>query len=309
MQQFPDESKLPRSADGSEPIRGGSVALNMVLGLFVNRVRDPHVAWKMFLLNGETLFRNVYSSELTDAQLYEAFLKDCEILLVYIEAYLSRYLPNDGSKKFQFIVYFPNYDSIPKDIQRTPSASEISLNKAYRKFTGHFPLTPTMTSYGQYTNRWVLPVGSKARMPHVDLLLWLQKMSLDTRSTFFKWGDPVFLLTSFVTDLYLYRRMDNVELIERYTGLVKTSNQFGTKLLKSKERKDNPNLEIPLNIATHRAFGDDQQIAPIAMRNVRKALIEVALKNRWMIRSFESIVKDITTVTGVTAAELLKVRF
>ncbi len=302
--QFPNEAGLPRSADGSEAILGGSVGLNKILLLFKERsMRDKALAWSLYLLNAFSIFRNVYDSELSNAQLREAFLKDCELFTTYLEAYIS-HLSNRVTASVPLVVYFPNYDRIPPDIRREKTAKALELDQRYQILAKTFPHSPTAVSQGEWSTRWIVPVG-RQMLPHLELARWVQGYAMETHKSAYRWGQDVFLFTHCPIDLHIHKRVPNLSLVESYTAAIKSPLQFGTKF----DTKLVPEAQIPFSVPTHRALGDSVHIAPIATGKIRKSLLEVAVINKWMRQSQEKVASDISYITKTPIAELNRIKF
>jgi len=95
MKQFPDESQMARSEDGSEPIRGGSIGLNRILNTLVAASQgDKRPRFTSVLLNAFTFFFNAYDAEKFQdfAKVEEGFVRDLNIFLDYYDTYLSHVL-------------------------------------------------------------------------------------------------------------------------------------------------------------------------------------------------------------------------
>lgn len=301
MVMFPDESHMERSKDGTEPIRGGSVGWNTIFGLFKNRAASDQTPFAtLFLINLETVFRNNYNKALSHKEIFDACVQDMDLFLVYFEAYLSWVLRGKTSSPIPVVLYIPNYQAIPKDLLRSHPASWELMMSAYDVFRKKFPTTNTLSSQTQFTSRWVVPVGSTT-YPHIELAHWVHNAALENQSGGYTWGDPVCLITRNVIDLHITRRIRSLLLLESYTAQIKTPDQFGSKLIKD--------VPIPFTVGTHRAFGDPVHIKPIVERKTKKELLELAVSHKWMTRSTDGILRDISSVTGVGIAELQRAKF
>ncbi len=302
--QFPNEVGLPRSADGSEAILGGSIGLNKILLLLKERsMHDKTLSWSLYLLNAFSIFRNVYVSDLSNTQLRDAFLKDCELFTTYLEAYIS-HLSNRVVASVPLVVYFPDYGRIPPDIRRERTAKALDMESRYQILAKSFPHSPTSTSQGECTTRWIVPVG-RQMLPHLELARWIQGYAMESHKSAYRWGQEVFLFTHCPIDLHMHKRVPNLFLIESYTAAIKSPLQFGTKF----DTKLVPEAQIPFNVATHRALGDSVHIAPIATGKTRKALLEAAVANKWMRQSQDKIASDISYITKTPIAELNRIKF
>lgn len=301
MVMFPDESHMERSKDGTEPIRGGSVGWNCVFGLFKTRASVDKVPFAtLFLINLETVFRNNYNKTLSAKEIADACVRDMDLFLTYLEAYLAWVLRGKTLPPIPVVLYIPNYHTIPKDLLREHPASWDHMMQAYGIFRKNFPTTKTVSSRTQFTTRWVIPVGVMT-YPHIELSHWVHSTSLENQSGGYTWGDPVCLITRNVIDLHISRRIRSVVLLESFTAQIKTPDQFGTKLVKD--------VPVPFTVGTHRAFGDPVHIRPLVERKTKKELLQLATTNKWMVRSTEGILRDISSVTGVSIAELQRAKF
>ena len=302
MVQFPDESHMPRSQDGSEPIRPGSVGFNRIFGLFKERALKDKVPFaNCFVINLETIFRNNYDKKLSQKEVSDACVQDIDTFLVYLEAYLSWIYGPNPHKPLPVCLYIPNYKSIPKDLLRDHPPSWEMMMHMYHKFTQNFPKLDTLTSCTEYTARYILRVGATT-YPHIELATWLRSFAFEHgKDSAFSWGSPVCLISRNVIDLHLAKRLSNTLLLESYTAELKTPDMFGSKLIKEPT--------IPFNIATHRAFGDSVHLKPLVMRSTKKELITLAEKNRWMTRSYEGILRDVCTVAQVPSSEIRRTAF
>lgn len=306
---FPSTEGLSRSEDGSEFIYGGSVGLNRILGNFQSySMLDASPRWSAYLLNMFTVFRNAYNPKLTDMQNAQMISQDCEYFLLYLDSYLEALPLNQRSKTKPVVFYVPHYDRLPLDIVRnTPKVVDM-LSMFYKLMPSCVPLQSGQVSQSEYTTRFVLQCP-KMELPQVTLAAWLRSYAMQNQSGY-KWNDQIFMFTHSAMDLHLCNRVPGVTLVESYTGATKYPKDFGTKLsVSAKDLEAYPDLIIPFNTVTHRAFGDPLLIKPLVVRNMKKALLEKANDKKWYTRTTDSIISDIKEVTGIKASELVKIRF
>lgn len=291
MVMFPDERSLEHSADGTDLIRPGcSVGFNRILGFFKAWAGgDTQPKWDMFLLNGATIFRNNFDPKKSQAQIYEDFQSDCEMFTLYYEAYLSFCAP--PGTRIPIVVYIPDYSAIPATIAREASPREIEMSRAFMVFqAAQVKLGARLLSAGPFTDRWIIPAGSRQRMPQRDLVDWIHKGISAKQLGSFRWGASVGMVTHCAVDLHMHVKVPRMSLLESYTGIIKPPNQFGTKLVNDK------GVLVPFNKLTHRIFGDPIHIRPAVTGRKRTELKKMAVANNWFRKSDTAIYQDVRSV-------------
>lgn len=296
---FPDTAGLEKSADGSEFIYGGSVAINRVLGLLRNIAGTAqHVDWRVYLINLFTLVDNVHHKDKTPQQIAADVETECTLLAHYIEAYaaLTRPLPITPV----IVFYIPDYHTLPLVVRRPASPGRLLVEQAYAQVRRQLPGQPTEIQRTPASVRLALPVGS-TQLPHRDLRAWL---SLHGPAFGYHPGHPVAMLSHCPLDLHLGRLTPKLMLLERYQGQIKGVQQFGSKL-----SVDSPH--VPLTPHTHRLFGDKLQLSPhpALERKHKQTLLEMAEHHRWLQRTEQEILRDITDVVLIPAQEWQRVKF
>jgi hypothetical protein len=296
MSDFPSTEGLGKSQDGSELVYGGSIAINRQLG----RLRDlagqkDAPPYLLYLINVYTLVDNIYSKDTKVSILEDLLTTEINILTTYIEAYSSHF-NSYMSKSFKptIIFYIPEYNIPSKYRREIDSKTQKGKIKLFydliRKSFGRniVEMSSTGNSY-----RYMLPVGH-VTYPHREIVPIVQRLS--SKIDYMFGSGPVGLISHITLDLHIGRLIPNIHLLERYTGDVLTYSQFGKKLDKGGR--------VPFNVYTHRAFGDDLLLEPLVQRKLKKELLEVAEKKRWMRLSPGEIAVHIKDVTGVSIADL-----
>lgn len=297
MRTFPDESGLPRSEDGTKPILGASVGLNEILLTLKRRAgQDRRAHWGLVIVNTFTFFDSVYHKDSSQADLQEAFDVECQKFILYLEGYLSQTTSPDAPVT-PVIFYIPDYSSIPATIARKPNGRYKDMWAKYLKVVSRLPKDSKLTSYSDYTARWGVRLRSKYS-PEIALNDWIHDRYMDKDLSGYIIGQPVMIITHCPVDLHLTFRLPRLELLERYTGEIKTLKEFGTKI------SSDPN--VPFCLATHRAFGDKIHIEPMAKRGDKTKLLEQAAKNRWQTRTADYIARDISRTLTVTTEFLTR---
>lgn len=295
---FPDVSTLEKSQSGDEYIYGGSVGINRILG----HLRDTAFLssapkYGLFLINTLTLLDNVYDKGTkNEAELYKAFLKEVEMLCMYIEAYASvRKIPYTPT----IVFYAPTYERLPSQVRRDNSNNANGRVQALHDvLRPQLAYSPTDISVTDASQRWIVPVGS-AGLPHKDIVAWLRGKA--GKLHYIQSQDQVALITHCVIDLYIHLSLPKVQLLERYTGQVKQPSTFGSKL--------GVGNHVPFNMYTHRAFGDKIHIKPLVQGIKKTNLLTVAEKNKWTRLSQDLILNDLVKHTGLPATSFSSVKF
>ena len=298
--QFPDLAGLQKSDDGTEFIYGGSVGINRVLGhLRLQAYSATKINYSLYLINVMTLIRNVDAKDQTDKVFLERLNLEIQLLILYISSYA-------GATQYPKIIptivfYIPDYKAIPKAFARPVSDKLQRHYDLLKKLVQHLPSTSVLTKDLSDYKQWLYYVGGSS-LPHIDLSSAINKdfKVVSVYGNTYRTGDPICLITHFPIDLYLHRRVNNVHLLESYTGAVKTLSQFGTKI--------NGNADVPFNPATHVLFGDDYHIAPLVKGKEKKMLLELATEKQWLQKPITIIVEDIKAKTSLTAEQLLAMR-
>ena len=96
------------------------------------------------------------------------------------------------------------------------------------------------------------------------------------------------LITHIPLDFYLMKYFNNIQLVESFTGKIIGKHMLGYKFSKT-------NI-LPFNKYIHWLLGDRLFINRHLRRHGKKKLLEVALKNRWIIQPENIILRDIISL-------------
>lgn len=300
MAYFPDDSRYPRSSDGSEPILGGSIGLNRILISLKEQAQDRNrMMWSAVLVSAYTVFRNIYVKGITPIDLATRFRTDMDLLRLYLDAYLTaQKLPQIT---IPLVIYNPNYSYLKAEFLREPSPTNAELLEKFTSFAKGLPPDETLYGSTDGTTMMSVSVGNAGMLPHIELAHWLQNKALSSPHFGYKYGQPVLMLTHCPIDLHITRRLPKVFLIESYQGTVRPSKEFGRKLEKG-------NDTIPFQVATHRAFGDPVHLKTLATRDQKKQLLAMAETRKWLQLPQEAVMRDVVQVLGSSIAELTKIK-
>lgn len=303
MKSFPDESLMERSQDGTEPIRGGSIGLNRILGRFVIKATTDHKPeFSAVIISAFTIFRNVWTMQ-QDADLSsleEGFVKDVNLFLDYYDTYLS-FTKSAllGSKQCPVIIYFPDYRRLENGIRREHKGRQVELLAKYAKFLSRYNGRDELVRKLDHVHCFWIRAGD-ATYPHKEVSRKFREITSHPACAYSS-GDRVALITHIPLDYHLSGRIRGIHLLESYTGELKAPDQFRFKLDKDGR--------IPFNTVTHVVFGDSVLIKPWVTPKVRKALFEQAVAERWLSRSEDDIRSKVAKTADIPLNELRKFDF
>lgn len=303
MKRFPDETSMEKSKDGTEPIRGGTVGLNRILGRFVERSgKDTKPEFTAVLISAYTVFRNVIGTypEANIEQIEEYFVKDINLFLEYYDTYLANTKSRLMHDKYAVVmVYFPEYSNIEKSILRDVSNKVLEQNKMYKKFLSRYNGRDEMIKKTEHVLCFWVSAGG-ASYPHRDVSRKFRSC-ISRPDVMYSSSSSVALLSHVPLDYHISGRIRNVWLLESYTGLLRPSSDFGRRL--DKEGR------IPFNTVTHVVFGDSVLIKPWVTPKIRKVLFEQAVKERWVSLSQDDLRFRISKTANIPLSELRKFDF
>lgn len=300
---FPNESLLEKSDHSGEPIRGGSIGLNRVLGYFVDHAeRDHKPAFTACLLSAFTILRNVYGTLKTEnmSEIEKGFVNDISLFMTYYNTYLG--FTKQGmvsDKKAPVVVYFPSYDRVEKEILLEPSKERATLSSLYRKLFSRTSGRDEKVQDQEHASCFWIRAGD-AGYPHREVARKFKEIVAHPMSLY-RNGDPIAMISHIPFDFHISRRLRGIMLLESYTGLLRPVQDVRMRLDKSGA--------IPFTTITHLIFGDGHLIRPMVSPKVRRDVREQAEKEKWLSRSEEDVKNRISKINGVPFKELRKFDF
>jgi hypothetical protein len=299
MKEFPDESKMERSIDGTEPIRGGSIGLNRILNTLVEASHtDKRPRFAGVLINAFTIFRNVWGMESFPKimNLESAFSQDLNLFLDYYDTYLAHVWNHQlhTGKYSPVMVYFPDYGRVPKDIQREHTGQRGEVMDMYNIFRTRHQHETGLVRTLDHTKCYFVAAGH-ATYPHRDVLAKFRELT-HTRTSLYTSGDPVAITTHIPLDLYLMYRLRNLQLLESNTGRIRPASEFHYKLDKDGR--------VPLQSAVHVVVGDDKMIKPAVSSKIRREVLAKAAEEHWVTRDVGDVNQRLSKITGIPVGKL-----
>ena len=303
MVGFPDESQMERSQDNSEPIRGGSIGFNRILGLFVEASnKDIRPMFNAVLISAFTILRNVWTMKeaSTLEDLEKGFVKDINLFLEYYDTYLSFVLNRTSGERFcPVIVYFPSYDHIPKNLVRDSSGKTKEFFDLYKKFLARHGNTEGEVRKLENVRCFWIRAGD-VTYPHKEVARKFREIVSHPKSLYSS-GDSLGLITHIPLDYHLAFRVRGVIVLESYTAKLRKPDEFKFKL--DKEGR------VPFQSVTHAVLGDSALLKPQISPKIRKSLLETAEKDRWISRSEEDLQSRISKITNISTSILRSYAF
>lgn len=299
MYLFPDETHLPRSADGSEPILGGSVGLNRILIHLRESSVKSAPEFGGIAISLRTILRNVYSTDKTkDGAALDALMTtDVSLLMRYYNAHLGNILKVPGPKKFRIVIYGSNYAKVPKDCLRDDSREQLHLEKLYRRIVSRNSVVPTAIGGGDFVECTYVPLRG-LRMPHVEIADAIRSHIIRDPHSAFGPMQKIGLISHVPIDYHAAGLIDQIWSFESYTGKVRPRSEFGLKIAKEGV--------IPFNGITHYVFGDKLMIRSQLKRGDRPKLLERAEKEHWVSKSKDQLTDILSKQLGISSSELRK---
>lgn len=293
MKQFPDISRMEKSKDGTEPIRGGSIGLNRILGFFEDASKyDRSSRFQAVAMNAYTVFRNIWGSteNKSPEELDRLFTLDIKLFSEYYDTYLSHVLSNiERDKKAIVVVYFPDYGKVPKDVLIENVGRKEEFEKAYLKFHKRHAL-----EHGVFLDLnnvvTVIEQVGHAMYPHKEVIAKIREVSRFPKSLYTS-RDTLCLVSHIPLDFYIMYQNRNVMTLESYTGKLRPSSDFKLKL-----DSDGRVLFCP---TTHITFGDGVMIKGLAKRKAKADLLKMAEDEKWNLSSEVNIQRSIVKYLGL----------
>jgi hypothetical protein len=300
---FPRENTLEKSDISGDPIRGGSIGINRVLGYFVDHAEsDRTPTFTGCILSAFTILRNVHSTLKTDNMeaLEQGFVTDIRLFMEYYNIYLGCTKSNiNTGKKAPVVIYFPNYHRIEKDLLLEPSKSRAELFALYKKFFNRTSGRDEKVQDLEHASCFWIRTGD-AGYPHRELVRKFREITSHPLCLY-KSGDTIAMMSHIAFDFHIAKRLRGIMILESNTGRLRPAQDIRAKLDKSGF--------IPFMTTTHVVFGDGYLIKPLASNKIQRSIREQAEKERWLSRSEDDIQARISKTSGIPLKDLRKFDF
>lgn len=297
---FPDEKTMERSADGTEPIRGGSVGFNRIFGVFVDRARKDSAPFcSLILINAMTVFRNNYKEDMSDQQLVAAWEKDIELFALYLGAYRVQVAGgNDPKAQTQVLVYLPTYKKIPKPLRLEHENTKLeTMLERYQTFYDRYRRETGVLIDEPGVKVTCEAVGERD-LPHREVY-----RIISTSDTYIDaWrAKKIFLISHVMLDYFLCARIQSLLVWESYTARFKDLADFGKKL--------DPSGDIPFNSLMLSLFGDKLFIRSVLDVKAKRFVRKMAKEFQFKTRSPAFMAQKLSQLSNVPVAELAPYNF
>jgi hypothetical protein len=291
---FPDISNHPTSEISGKPVLGSSVGTNDILLTLRDLAgKSTRRNFSTFMVNIYTLLRNCFVPKGTYEELVTAVANDMDILFQYFQAYANYRAPT----KILVVFYAPNYGRIPPKFLRDklPPQRQV-MDDLYTILWKSLPEKPHVVVDTPMVRRLVVRCG-KTIYPHAELA----KMLRDDLKMPEVNGDKC-LISHCPIDYHLSGKLNNIFVIESYTGNLLSKSDFGKKLGRLED-----GYSPPFTPVTHQIFGDSVHLKPLVSGTKKKTeLLERAKAEKWAIKLDKEIAASAAKVIqGTTVLELL----
>lgn len=254
---------------------GTSLAIEGLMGVHPDKPAndaDVHTVQAMWI-NVRTLIRNTYEA-LGEQKTYTGYRDLADIVyseMVYIEAILK-----EANPKLKLSFYYNKQDTLLKKFKpisfrvvATPKAkaAESTLDSAFK---------------------------------HLLYLCDKNIYVADIATNELKEQSGVVILSHYILDLLFIIGMPSAYLLESHTGVMKKKTAWATKLGEKEA------ATLPFCLFTIRVFGDKSNVLMPLPVKYRRAILELAKKNRWsMITTVDKMRMNIKTINDPDIRDLL----
>lgn len=254
------EAIAARATNSSGVSVGTSLALETILHNWpifdLERVAPDKVSlhkYSRVWINLRTIARNLHNSVSSE---YKETLRPTDLgEAIAEEAWtVAQAIMQASSNSVQATVYWPKYEQLEKafptaSIRKPNTDKQKAIDKLMHEALNHAERS--------------LETNHRTHYRKVNL-------KIDPGSY-----ASTLMLTHMPVDLLSAKRFGNLELLESHTGLVKTKNQWYTKLYGGKALSTIPFCEMSLQV-----FGDDHSFHPMNIA-VKREVLSIAQTNNW----------------------------
>lgn len=303
MKQFPDESKMERSEDGSQVIRGGSVGFNMILDMWVKAANsDQYPRCNAVIISAFTVFRNAWttSKDPKFEDVEKRFATDIDLFCEYFDTYLEHTVMRDEYvRKIPILLYFPSYKALVKDIAKEQTGNDLKLIEAYDVFYKKHAKDQGLVVSKSKCACFMIKAGGPGVFPIIEVSMKFKRL-VQNRDMFYTNGDQVYLISHVPIDFYLADLIRNTSVLRSHTADILTRKQFHYRLDKQGR--------IPFYPVTHIVFGDNVLVKRMVTVAEKKGLLELADKENWSIRDEPDVGNRIAKFLKIPTTQLRKYR-
>lgn len=255
--------------------------------------------WDTTIINIGTIVRNNLHKDKPDTRIIQETLNDISALITNIYYYLKNNQVGDSP---YIILFIPDYRKLIPLFRRKLSPNEERVESILKKLTNEIQ----DKKHGDKQMYFDMPVyfilaGNDIAMPYRHVFDKINVINGEIKSIKRVMTRKYLLISNVALDYYLFRCFRNVKLFECFTGLIKEERELGKKVFKEDG--------IPFNLYTHVLFGDTTKVKPLVSRNVKAQFIELAHKQKWVLKDDTSIRSSIIMKDQLLGTLLSKVNF
>lgn len=266
----------PLDADNPEidgvPISYGlAPILNTLVHTMPFRERN---AWQVYMVNMETMLRNVMNDSRLSSDPINATLDECRLLAQYIHGYISG-MPLRIRPALCF--YLPDYSNLPSQYlkDRLPAGTVERWNAKQRL-------------RNEWSHNWGISYedldvfGSEVTNDNKAWVPLALANDVDSRlgNASIKYLS-VLMISHVALDFHICRRCKTFTLLESHTGNFKKPSDLGKKVF--------GHAEVPFSKYTHVVFGDKQLLKPQFLPRARREVAERAKNEVWLKWSDQAV--------------------
>lgn len=275
----------------------GTQSLLDALGRF--SPKNELYSWDTTIINAGTIVRNNLSKEKSDQEVLSGTLSDLSSLTTSI----YHYFKDNQLGDIPYILFFiPNYNRLNPVFRRKLSPNEERITKLLTKLSLEIKDRKNGDKHMYFDMpMYFITAGNNVTLPYRHVFDKISLINGELKGIKKVMTRKYMLISHIALDYYLFRCFRNVKLFECFTGLVKEERDLGKKVFKEDG--------IPFNVYTHVLFGDSTKVKPLVSHNKKSKFVELAHRERWMLKQDTSIRSSIVMNDALFGPILSKVNF
>jgi hypothetical protein len=251
----------------------------------------------IFLINVETIIRNNTTLDRDDKEIIDKTYSDVGELTQVICDYIQSVKQLLASP--MIIFYFPDYVRIPAMHKRADSPTRKKIRNITNiiKKQDNIVVRKTIRNVVNGIEVYEIVAGDSGHTPPRAIEDFLRNMNKLNPLDLVASQKKFMMISHQASDYHLSRVFPHFQVLESFTGNVYNANSLGLKVF--------GNANIPFNSPTHMLFGDNNLILPMAKRKNRKLLMDLGVKQRWLMKPRAEIAKLVGATNQVPSQILM----
>lgn len=230
------------------------------------------------LINIQTLLRNIISDKVDDGAVLDKLKQEIRYITTILAPHLAR--NSKGVKPF-IMFYLFNYLPMLSGHQLRPDSA--LRKKITEQVINIFKDVDKQFGSGNLGERDGVQIFAfhddlPGNLPHSKLFEWVSRNSHNRN---------LCMVSHQAIDWHLYMFVNNLALVNSYTGETVTPKQFSEKCFGDKF------ADMPFYVGVHRLLGDKHLLSPLLTPKGKRELLELAEKEDWKLHSASYIKKQI----------------